>query len=80
MTNYSRGFEKNNSGDSVSLSSPQRSLDDENVDMYILDAGPLLVMNDGSTTVGKPSCDGPEVKGGDPHVLIVYAASPNLAG
>ena len=44
--------------------------------LFLLD----LIMNDGSTTNSKANCDGPEVKGGDPHILIVYACCPNLTG
>jgi hypothetical protein len=33
-----------------------------------------------STSSAKSNSDGPEIKGGDPHLLIVYAASPELKG
>jgi len=65
-----------------SLESPQLSIDEDNMDLYILDASPMLVSHVAPppSASGKASADGPEVKGAEPHILMVYACSPDLKG
>jgi len=65
------------SGGFEALESPRVIEDDDNPDLYLLDVSSRLVHND-SQSSGKAGSDGPEVKGGDPHILMVYAASPDL--
>ena len=52
------------------------------MDLYILDASPMLVSHTAQPTSasGKAGADGPEVKGAEPHILMVYACSPDLQG
>ncbi len=66
---------------SDSLESPQLSLDEDNMDLYILDASPMLVSHTAQpTSAGGKAADGPEVKGAEPHILMVYACCPDLQG
>lgn len=71
---------------SNSIESPQLSIDDQCQDLYLMDASPMLVQND-LMSVTSPSHnrsggsnEAPAIKGGEPHLLIVYAASPDLKG
>jgi len=56
--------------------------------LYVLDAYPMLTPNESgahhhgstSSSSSKSNSDGPEIKGGEPQLLIVYAASPELKG
>lgn len=60
-----------------------------NGDLYIIDATPSLVQNESSSSSSRHHSssssrsglgEGPAIKGGEPHLLIVYAASPDLKG
>ncbi len=51
------------------------------MDLYILDASPMLVSHTAQpTSAGGKAADGPEVKGAEPHILMVYACCPDLQG
>lgn len=82
--------------------SPQRSLEDDSIDLFMIDPTPLLVFSTKSSSTSGPSKSSPptstsstaaansnsnssdqgqqEVKGAEPLVLLVYAASPDVVG
>lgn len=105
--NGNEGSSKNNGSTGKS---PQRSLDDDSIDLFMIDPTPLLVINKNppptkpspptSTSSNSNSNNGKnstkaeninskrnsntegqlEVKGAEPLVLLVYAASPDVVG
>jgi hypothetical protein len=80
-------------GPPQSISSPMHSdtmenlaiIPDDNDDqyqdtLYLLDVVDSIVKNDTSQMVKGSTSEGPEVKGADPIILLIYAASPYLDG